>query len=298
MITIHGVVKPCESSVRLMEYVRALENKDSRARVKQVLVALAALGIQPAIQECRRPRITNIVVDFSPQSREKQLLFSAHYDVVKGSPGANDNASGVAVLLGLCHELRHARVPVRIVFFDREEAWLRTPMLRMGLLGSLCYACKTNLRSIVAVYNLEFCGSGGFLAIWPIKAKETELPALREVEKAASQLPLPFKSAHIPWPFLTSDHLSFRLRGFANALTLSLLPRSQVPVLESLLSRVSLSRLLAGQRPALPEPLSFIHSDKDTSSNLSENSLRLMLSLLLELIQSYRPQAFRFALQD
>jgi hypothetical protein len=67
---------------------------------------------------------------------------------------------------------------------------------------------------------------------------------------------------------------------------------------ERLLSRVSLSRLLAGQRPVLPEPLSFIHSDKDTSSNLSENSLRLMLSLLLELIQSYRPQAIRFALQD
>ena len=43
MITIHGVVKRCESSVRLMEYVRALENKDSRARVKQVLVALARL---------------------------------------------------------------------------------------------------------------------------------------------------------------------------------------------------------------------------------------------------------------
>ena len=298
MITIHDVVKRCESSIRLMEYVRALENKDSRARAKQVLVALAALGIQPAIQECRWPRVTNIVVDFSHQSGEKQLLFSAHYDVVKGSPGANDNASGVAVLLGLCHELRYGRVPVRIVFFDREEAWLRTPMLRLGLLGSLCYACKANLRSIAAVYNLELCGSGDFLAIWPVKAKETSLPALREVEKAASRLALPFKSAHIPWPFLSSDHLSFRLRGLANALTLSLLPQSQVPTFESLLSRVSLLKLLAGRRPVLPEPLSFIHSDKDTSSNLSENSLRLMLSLSLELIQSYRPQAIRFALQD
>jgi Zn-dependent M28 family amino/carboxypeptidase len=288
VITIYGVEKRCESPVCLMKYVRALENKDSQSRAKQVLVALAALGIQPAIQECRRPRITNIVVDFSPQSREKQLLFSAHYDVVKGSPGANDNASGVAVLLGLCHDLRHARVPVRIVFFDREEAWLRTPILRLGLLGSLYYVCRTNLRNIAAVYNLEFCGSGDFLAIWPIRSKETGLPAFKEVEKAASRLALPFKSAHIPWPFLSSDHLSFRLKGFANALTLSLLPRSQVPILESLASRVSLSKLLTGQRPVLPEPLSSIHSDKDTSSNLSQNSLSLMLSLLLELIQSYR----------
>ncbi|MBT9142942.1 MAG: hypothetical protein DDT32_00945 [Syntrophomonadaceae bacterium] len=277
-----------------MEYVRALENKDSRARLKEVLAALAALGIHPATQECRRPRITNIVVDFLSQSREKQLLFSAHYDVVKGTPGANDNASGVAVLLGLCYELRHARVPVRIVFFDREETWFRTPMLRLGLLGSLYYACKTNLQSIAAVYNLEFCGSGDFLAIWPIKSKETNLPAFREVEKAASRLALPLKSAHIPWLLLSSDHLSFRLKGFANAVTLSLLPRSQVPILEGLLSKVSLSKLLVGRRPVLPEPLSLIHSDKDTSANLNEDSLRLALSVLLELIQSYHRKFWTF----
>lgn len=106
-----------------------------------------------------------------------------------------------------------------IIFFDREEAWLRTRMLRLGLLGSLYYACKTNLRNIAAVYNLEFCGSGDFLAIWPVKVNETGIPAFKEVERAASRLALPFRPAHIPWPFLSSDHLSFRLRGFANALT-------------------------------------------------------------------------------
>ncbi len=179
MITIYDVAKRCESSVCLLEYVKDLEKNDSRARGKQVLVALTELGIQPAIQECHWPRITNIVVDFSPQPGEEQLLFSAHYDVVEGSPGANDNASGVAVLLGLCHELRKARVPVRIVFFDREEAWLRTPALRLGLLGSLCYAYKTDLRNLVAVYNLEFCGSGGFLAIWPIRLKPRRAIFLR-----------------------------------------------------------------------------------------------------------------------
>lgn len=289
MITIYSVANQHESSVRLVEYVSALENKDNRARAKQVLVTLEALGIQSAIQECRWPRIMNIVVDFSPDSEEKQLLFSAHYDVAKGSAGANDNASGVAVLLGLCQKLKHVRAPVRVVFFDREEAWLRTPLLRLGLLGSLYYVWRASVQTISAVYNLEFCGLGDCLCIWPIRGKETNLPAFRCVTRAAARLALPFKSAHIPWVLLSSDHLSFRLRGISNALTLSLLPISQIPALEKSLAGLNPWRLIGHRRPTLPEPLSFIHTAKDTSSQLSEESLRLMLSLLLELIQSYNP---------
>lgn len=153
------------------------------------------------------------------------------------------------------------------------------------------FICKTNLRNLAAVYNLEFCGSGEFLGIWSVKTGEMNLPTLREIEKIASKLALPYKSDYIPWLFLASDHLSFRLRGFANAVTLSLLPRNQVVILENLLSRVSPLKLLVGQRPVLPEPLSYIHSYKDTSTNVSESSLRLMLTLLLELIQNHRPLA-------
>ncbi|MCP4612677.1 MAG: Zn-dependent exopeptidase M28 [Planctomycetes bacterium] len=89
--------------MQLMNYVTSLENRDNRTRCDQVLAALRALGIEPIIQECRWPRIRNIIVDFSPDHEEQQVLFTAHYDAVLNSPGANDNASGVAVLLGLCH---------------------------------------------------------------------------------------------------------------------------------------------------------------------------------------------------
>jgi Zn-dependent M28 family amino/carboxypeptidase len=284
------MVERLDGTFPLLEYIRALENKDNRARAGQVLAALEVMGIKPSVYECPFLQIKNIVVDFLPQSSKQRLLFSAHYDVVKGSPGANDNASGVSVLLGLCRELRYADIPARIVFFDREEAWFRTPVIRLGLLGSLWYVFRTNLRGITAVYNLEFCGSGDFLAIWPIKSKEANLPALKEVEQAAARLALPFKSVHIPWPFISSDHLSFRLLGFKNALTLSLLPGNSNPLLEAL-PMFSLPKVLTGRRPILPEPLSFIHSSRDTSANLSENSLSLMLSLLLELVQDYRPQS-------
>jgi hypothetical protein len=282
-MTLMGV--PSGGSLSLIEYVRALEGRDSAARGEQVVTTLKSKGLKPFIQSCRWPRIRNIIVDFMPDSTAKRLLFSAHYDVVKGSPGANDNASGVAVLLGLCDQLCRVPRPVRVVFFDREECWFRTPLLSLGLLGSLYYVWKAELRNVAAIYNLEFCGQGDFLGIWPVKGREIELSAVKQVQAAASRLSMPFRSTHIPWQLFSSDHLSFRLRGFANAVTLSLLPPSQIPILEEVLATMSFSRLLIGKRPLLPEPLSYIHSQGDNVAKIEERSLKLMLSLLLELVR-------------
>ena len=69
---------------------------------------------------------------------------------------------------------------MRVVFFDREEAWLRTPFFRFGLLGSLYYVWKANVQNISAVYNLEFCGWGDCLGIWPVRDQETGLPAFEQ----------------------------------------------------------------------------------------------------------------------
>ena len=55
---------------------------------------------------------------------EQFILVGAHYDSVVGSPGANDNGSGVAVLLELSRRLR-ALTParsVRMVAFTNEES--------------------------------------------------------------------------------------------------------------------------------------------------------------------------------
>jgi len=272
----------------LMEYVKALENQPSAARGRLVLAALEALGIAATVQECRWPRIKNIIVDFSPGPGPRPL-FSAHYDAVKGSPAANDNASGVAVLLGLCNKLREAPAPVRVVFFDREEAWFRTPLLRLGLLGSLYYVLRSDLRRISAVYNLEFCGTGDLLGVWPVQDRQRDLPAVTAVARAAGQLKLDVGLAHLPWLLFSADHLSFRLLGLSNAITLSLLPAAQRPALERLTSEVRIRQLLLGRRPEIPEILSRIHTSGDTSSLLSEDSLRLMLSVLVELLRGPSP---------
>jgi aminopeptidase YwaD len=63
------------------------------------------------------------VVAWWPGARRYPFVIGAHIDTVSGSPGANDNASGVAILIDLARALagrRHVR-NVRLVAFGSEE---------------------------------------------------------------------------------------------------------------------------------------------------------------------------------
>ena len=46
--------------------------------------------------------------------RQAPLLISAHYDTVMASPGADDNASALAVLLEVADQLKHGRHASRV----------------------------------------------------------------------------------------------------------------------------------------------------------------------------------------
>ena len=74
-----------EESLRLMAHIKALENQNSSARGQYIQETLKKFEIKSVTQNCHVPRIKNIIVDFSPGLEKKRLIFSAHYDVVKGS---------------------------------------------------------------------------------------------------------------------------------------------------------------------------------------------------------------------
>ena len=85
------------------------------------------------------------------------LLVSAHYDTVPGSPGADDNASGVAALLECAGVLATAplRRAVDFVAFDMEE----TQPEGEGLIGSTAYVREVaSSGRPEGVYNLEMIG--------------------------------------------------------------------------------------------------------------------------------------------
>jgi aminopeptidase YwaD len=71
----------------------------------------------------------------SMRSRQAPLLVGAHYDTVMATPGADDNASALAVVLEVADRLRQSELtrPVWLVAFCLEEE---------GLLGSRAFSAQ------------------------------------------------------------------------------------------------------------------------------------------------------------
>jgi hypothetical protein len=101
----------------------------------------------------------NIIADIKGKNRtEEIILVGAHYDTVWLSPGADDNASGVAVMLELAKLLAgHQFVKtIRFVGFTNEEQ----PFSNTELMGSRVYTRHAfeHRENIKVMYSLEMLG--------------------------------------------------------------------------------------------------------------------------------------------
>lgn len=101
-------------------------------------------------------RIYENVIATTPHDRDSSaapLILAAHYDTVIGSPGADDNASALAVLLDIARQVVNVRLqrPVRLIAFCLEEE---------NLLGSRAYAAHltSTQQSILGAIVLECVG--------------------------------------------------------------------------------------------------------------------------------------------
>ena len=160
------------------------------------------------------------------------ILIGAHYDTVPGSPGADDNATGVAVLLELARLLSEnpARYPVQLVAFDLEETSyeqagsthyarsLQHPlrlMLSLEMLG-YCDRAAHSQRYPIDLLRRFYPDRGDFIAlIGNLKA----IPDLRHLSRhlrqagvACEWLPVPNRGLILP-DTRRSDHAPFWDRG-------------------------------------------------------------------------------------
>jgi Zn-dependent M28 family amino/carboxypeptidase len=102
---------------------------------------------------------SNIEVVLSgTQNQKSSLVMGAHYDSVTRSPGANDNASGVASLLVIAdYFAQHPLpLPMRFVAFANEEP----PFFQTSGMGSLRYAKDLRARDeqMIGMISLETIG--------------------------------------------------------------------------------------------------------------------------------------------
>lgn len=101
----------------------------------------------------------NLEVERAGRDRPQDIvIIGAHYDSVEGSPGANDNASGVAGVLALARAFAGARPSrtLRFVAFVNEEP----PIFQTEAMGSVRYArrCRERGERVTAMLSLETVG--------------------------------------------------------------------------------------------------------------------------------------------
>lgn len=117
------------------------------------------LNVERQTFEGRLGPVANLVVEVrGTQNPREVVVVGAHYDTVAESAGADDNASGVAVLLELGRALHgyHPARTVRLIAFVNEEP----PSFREPTMGSL-HAARTSLTAqeqMVGMLSLESLG--------------------------------------------------------------------------------------------------------------------------------------------
>jgi len=119
------------------------------------------LGYEVEIQEYKVEGrvVKNIAVELIGASiPEEIIIVGAHYDSVLGSPGANDNGSGVAAILEIARILRKEKPSktIRFLAFANEEP----PFFQTDTMGSRMYASRSRNRGedIVAMISIETIG--------------------------------------------------------------------------------------------------------------------------------------------
>ena len=115
--------------------------------------------VRPQTYTVERVRCSNLEITRPGTRRPDQiLLIGAHYDTVPGSPGANDNGSGVASMLEMARHFANTEVDrtVRFVAFVNEEP----PFFFRSQMGSLIYAKAARQRgdNIRLMVSLETMG--------------------------------------------------------------------------------------------------------------------------------------------
>ena len=95
----------------------------------------------------------NVIGTVRGQQDVSTLILAAHYDTVEGSPGADDNASALAVLVEVAHHIgsHPCQRPIQFIAFCLEEE---------GLLGSRAYAAHlvAMRQSVCGALVLECVG--------------------------------------------------------------------------------------------------------------------------------------------
>jgi Zn-dependent M28 family amino/carboxypeptidase len=212
-----------------------------KAAEAYVYDSFTQMGYAPERQSFiyQRLKVSNIIA--GERSAAGYYILGAHFDTVVGTPGADDNASGVAVLLEVARLARNFASPrpwAFIGFAMEEPPAFFTPYMgsriyarrarkgREKILGMLClemvgyYRQEPDSQSLP--WALRFLGyptTGNFIGLVSDRRSKPLLESLEQALKAGCRLPVatlavPLGGYLLPEVRL-SDHANFWDEGYA-----------------------------------------------------------------------------------
>ena len=195
---------------------RSVFEYDKIEAAKHYIVSfLEDLGYAPVLQDYtyNDKVYSNIIASREGvQSPDETVIIGAHYDTVYGTPGADDNASAVAVLLEMCRALKDFSPgrTLKLIFFTLEEP----PVFRTKFMGSYVYAREAkakgeNIRAMVCLEMLGYYGD----------------------KKGGQTFPLPFMNlVYSSTPNFIAVVGNLKSRGLVKRIEGSLKKSSNIPV--------------------------------------------------------------------
>jgi len=161
------------------------------------------------------------VIAVKPGLSTREIVVGAHYDSVDTAKGADDNASGVAVMLEVAEKIKNIQTPytIRFIAFGAEE---------VGLFGSKYYIDQLSseaIKNTVGMINLDgliagdlfyiYSGTGKTAVIqdWIVKQAQRSgfdlndevLDTIDEMTCECSDY-APFNSVKIPYAFFEATN--------------------------------------------------------------------------------------------
>ncbi len=209
-----------QAGIDLRQLSRDAESRDFRPVPTGINVAMS---FPNTVERLRAVNVVGVVPGADPAKRDEYVAYTAHFDHLGIGPpvngdsiynGASDNASGVAVILGVAHSAAHSPRPARsqlFVFVDAEES---------GLLGSEYYAAHPTVPIDRIVANLNVDGGnllGRARTLRVLGDSKSSLGPMLAALVRADTLTIEPDTHPERGYFYRSDHFSFAKVGVPSA---------------------------------------------------------------------------------
>jgi len=272
----------------MLRHTKELEKRSNKDRTDYVKKQLQRLKVNYEIQSFKHKilRGENIIVTEFCDDDKNQLLLTAHTNKYFSSPGANDNASGVAVLLKIIGNLKRLNLKktnqVKIVFFDHEDGLAY-------LDGSTYFANHNNLTHINFVLNLDGVGMGNSFTVSPEITNETKNAYKIHLLKLFRESEIKFHSFNLP-PLMIEDHIPFITKG-VSAVSLNLMSKQDMNYLvrmekKSFITKFAIYLFYRGIF-SKKHPMAIMrhrHNELDTSEYIDISSLELCERITMQMV--------------